>query len=74
MGNLHVTAGTVGAPFIEFPFDPPEWTTERRDYMLTNTIEADVDGWIHLSDEPGLGITLNEEVLKQTASAQATFS
>ena len=74
MGNLHVTAGTVGAPFIEFPFDPPEWTTQRRDYMITNTIEADGEGWIHLSDEPGLGITLNEEVLQQTASAQATFS
>ncbi len=74
MGNLHVTAGTVGAPFIEFPFDPPEWTTERRDYMLTNTIEADSEGWIHLSNEPGLGITLNEEVLRKTASEQATFS
>ena len=74
MGNLHVTAGTVGAPFIEFPFDPPEWTTERRDYMLTNTIEADGEGWIHLSDEPGLGISLNEDVLRKTASDQATFS
>lgn len=74
MGNLHVTAGTVGAPFIEFPFDPPEWTTARRDYMLTNTIEADGEGWIHLSDEPGLGISLNEDVLRKTASAQATFS
>jgi len=74
MGNLHVTAGTVGAPFIEFPFDPPEWTTKRRDYIMTETIEADGEGWIHLSDEPGLGITLNEEVLAKTASAQATFS
>ena len=74
MANLHLTAGTVGAPFIEFPFDPPEWSTARRDYILTETIEADGDGWIHLSDEPGLGITLNEVVLKQTASKQATFS
>jgi L-alanine-DL-glutamate epimerase-like enolase superfamily enzyme len=74
MANLHLTAGTVGAPFIEFPFDPPEWSTARRDYILTETIEADGDGWIHLSDEPGLGITLNEDVLKQTASRQATFS
>jgi L-alanine-DL-glutamate epimerase-like enolase superfamily enzyme len=74
MANLHLTAGTVGAPFIEFPFDPPEWSTARRDYILTETIEADGDGWIHLSDEPGLGITLNEDVLKQTASKQATFS
>ena len=74
MANLHLTAGTVGAPFIEFPFDPPEWSTARRDYILTETIEADGDGWVHLSDEPGLGITLNEDVLKQTASKQATFS
>jgi len=74
MANLHLTAGTVGTPFIEFPFDPPEWSTARRDYILTETIEADGDGWIHLSDEPGLGITLNEDVLKQTASKQATFS
>jgi L-alanine-DL-glutamate epimerase-like enolase superfamily enzyme len=74
MANLHLTAGTVGAPFIEFPFDPPEWSTARRDYILNETIEADGDGWIHLSDEPGLGIALNEDVLKQTASKQATFS
>lgn len=74
MGNLHVTAGTVGAPFIEFPFDPPEWTTKRRDYIMTETIEADDEGWIYLSDEPGLGITLDERVLAKTASAQATFS
>ena len=74
MANLHLTAGTVGAPFIEFPFDPPEWSTARRDYIMTETIEADGEGWIHLSDEPGLGFTLNEDVLRKTASAQATFS
>jgi L-alanine-DL-glutamate epimerase-like enolase superfamily enzyme len=74
VANLHVTAGTVGAPFIEFPFDPPEWTTQRRDYVLANTIEIDDAGWITLSDEPGLGITLNEDVLAATSASQATFS
>ena len=74
MGNLHVTAGTVDTPFIEFPFDPPEWTNERRDYMMKETIEADGEGWIHLSDRPGLGFELNEDVLRATASSQATFS
>ena len=39
-----------------------------------STIETDAEGWIHLSDEPGLGITLNEDVLKQTLASQATFS
>ncbi|MFM9111654.1 MAG: mandelate racemase/muconate lactonizing enzyme family protein [Actinomycetota bacterium] len=74
MGHLHVTAGTVDTPFIEFPFDPPEWTNERRDYMMKETIEADGEGWIHLSDRPGLGFELNEDVLRATASSQATFS
>ncbi len=74
MANLHLTAGTVGAPFIEFPFDPPEWTTARRDFILTETIEADGDGWITLSDRPGLGIELDEDVLARTRTGQATFA
>ena len=35
LANAHLTAGTVDAPFLEFPFDPPEWTTARRDFPLT---------------------------------------
>jgi hypothetical protein len=30
-------------------------------------------GWLELSDEPGLGCTLDDDVLASTASAQATF-
>ena len=63
IANAHLTAGTVGAPFLEFPFDPPEWSTARRDYVLTETIEVDGDGWITLSDRPGLGCTLHEAAL-----------
>ena len=74
MANLHLTAGTVATPFIEFPFDPPEWTTARRDYVLTDTIEADGDGWITLSDRPGLGIELDEAVLARTLTGHATFA
>ena len=74
MANLHLTAGTVATPFIEFPFDPPEWSTARRDYILTDTIEPDGDGWITLSDRPGLGIELDEAVLARTLSGRATFA
>ena len=74
MANLHLTAGTVATPFIEFPFDPPEWSTARRDVILTETIEADGDGWITLSDRPGLGVELDEAVLARTLSGQATFA
>lgn len=74
MANLHLTAGTVGAPFIEFPYDPPEWSLERRDYPLKNVIDVDEAGWITLSDLPGLGIELDEERLAATMSGQATFA
>ena len=42
--------------------------------MLTQTIEPDGDGWIKLSEAPGLGIELDEVVLAKTKSGQATFS
>jgi L-alanine-DL-glutamate epimerase-like enolase superfamily enzyme len=74
MANLHLTAGTVGAPFIEFPYDPPEWSLERRDYSLQNPIDIDEQGWITLSDAPGLGIELNQTILEQSQTGQATFS
>jgi L-alanine-DL-glutamate epimerase-like enolase superfamily enzyme len=73
LANAHLTAGTVGAPFLEFPFDPPEWTTARRDFLLTETVEVDGEGWIALSDRPGLGCTLDEAALARTASGTATF-
>jgi L-alanine-DL-glutamate epimerase-like enolase superfamily enzyme len=74
LANAHLTAGTVGAPFLEYPFDPPEWTPERRDFVLTEPITLDGDGWLTLADRPGLGCTLDEEVLATTASTSAAFS
>jgi L-alanine-DL-glutamate epimerase-like enolase superfamily enzyme len=74
MANLHLTAGTVSAPFIEFPFDPPEWSLTRRDFMLKTPIDIDGEGWITLSDAPGLGLELDEVMLEKTLSGQATFS
>jgi L-alanine-DL-glutamate epimerase-like enolase superfamily enzyme len=74
MANLQLTAGAADAPFIEFPFDPPEWSTARRDYVLTDTIEVDGEGWITLTDRPGLGIELDEDVLASTLTGQATFA
>ena len=30
LANLHVAAGVGGGPYLEFPYDPPGWTPERR--------------------------------------------
>ena len=37
VANAHFTCGVANAPFLEFPFDPPEWSLERRDFMMTET-------------------------------------
>ncbi len=75
LANLHLIAGTVGhegSLWVEWPYDPPEWSIERRDYPLAQHLRA-VDSWIELSDTPGLGCRLNEDLLARTASAVATF-
>ncbi|CAN5737231.1 mandelate racemase/muconate lactonizing enzyme family protein [soil metagenome] len=74
LANAHLAAGTVGAPFLEFPFDPPQWTTARRDFLLTETVEIDGAGWIQLSDRPGLGCSLAPEVLASTATTVTTYT
>lgn len=74
MANIHLTAGSVGAPFLEFPWDPPFWTTARRDFMLTAPIEVDTAGRLACSDAPGLGLVLDEVVLAATLSATTTYT
>jgi L-alanine-DL-glutamate epimerase-like enolase superfamily enzyme len=75
MANLQLAAGTVGhegSVWVEWPYDPPEWSLDRRDYCLEAPLPA-VDGWITLGDEPGLGCRLDEEMLSRTTSERATF-
>jgi L-alanine-DL-glutamate epimerase-like enolase superfamily enzyme len=74
MANLHLCAGTADPPFVEFPFDPPEWTTARRDYPLTQTIEIDGEGWLELPERSGLGIELDEARLAATRADRPTFA
>lgn len=75
LANMHLTAGVVGdvgSQWLEFPYDPPEWSLDRRDYPLRAPIRAE-GGWVTLSELPGLGIELDESMLARTRSAAATF-
>jgi D-galactarolactone cycloisomerase len=60
VANLHVLGATHGA-FLEFPYDPPSFTVEGRDAMLTEPIRIDADGSVGLPQGPGLGIELDIE-------------
>jgi L-alanine-DL-glutamate epimerase-like enolase superfamily enzyme len=73
LANAHLTAGAADAAFLEFPWDPPEWSVERRDFMLTAPVEIDAQGDIVLGPAPGLGIMLDEEKLAATRSDAATI-
>lgn len=64
--NAHLTAGVAAAPFIEFPFDPPDWSLDRRDFLLESPVDIDDNGDLVLSEAPGLGVTLDEERLEAT--------
>ena len=69
LANLHVCAGVGGGPYLEFPYDPPGWTPERRDFMLAEPVAVDADGVVRVPDAPGLGVVLDEEAVSYYAVA-----
>src|SRR5258708_9258839 len=36
--NAQLTAALADPPFLEYPYDPPEWDLDRRDYMLAEPL------------------------------------
>ncbi|HEX5014690.1 MAG TPA: mandelate racemase/muconate lactonizing enzyme family protein [Candidatus Limnocylindrales bacterium] len=68
LANLHVVAGVGGGPFVEFPYDPPGWTPERRDFMLAEPVRVGPDGILRVPDAPGLGAALDEVALRRFAA------
>ncbi|KPL55521.1 isomerase [Prosthecomicrobium hirschii] len=66
VANAHLTCGLADAPFMEFPFDPPEWSLDRRDFPMRAPLTIDADGFVVLSDRPGMGYELDEDRLAAT--------
>ncbi|GAC1636265.1 MAG: mandelate racemase/muconate lactonizing enzyme family protein [Chloroflexota bacterium] len=67
LANLHVSAGVGGGPYFEFPYDPPGWTVERRDFFLAEPVRIDPDGYIPVPTRPGLGAVLDMDAVKRLA-------
>ena len=67
LANLQLAAGVGGGPFLEYPYDPPGWTPERRDFMLAEPLRPDGDGVLAVPDRPGLGVELDEAALRRHA-------
>ncbi len=71
LANLHVCCGVGGGPYLEYPYDPPGWTPERRDFMLAAPLALDGDGCLAIGDAPGLGVALDEEAVAHHAATAA---
>jgi len=68
LANLHVAVGVGGGPFLEFPYDPPGWTPERRDAFLAEPIRPGPDGVLCVPNRPGLGAVLDEAAIRRYAA------
>ena len=66
VANAHLTAGLCDAPFLEFPYDPPEWDVERRDFLMREPLRVDSSGQIVLTEKPGMGFEMAEDRLAAT--------
>lgn len=62
--NLQIMAAVPNCSFCEFPFEPPGWVPEARDFMLTEPFMIDKEGYILVPQKPGLGIELDMERIK----------
>ena len=67
LANLQLAAGVGGGPYFELPFDPPGWTPERRDFMLTEPLLPDDSGRLAIPDRPGLGFELDQDAVERYA-------
>jgi L-alanine-DL-glutamate epimerase-like enolase superfamily enzyme len=67
LANLHVVCGVGGGPYVEYPWDPPGWTPERRDFFLREPVTVDADGYLTIPAAPGLGAEIDEEAVARHA-------
>jgi L-alanine-DL-glutamate epimerase-like enolase superfamily enzyme len=69
LANLHVAAGVGGGPYLEYPYDPPGWTPQRRDFMLAEPVGIDREGRLIVPRQPGLGLELSDEAVRALDAA-----
>jgi len=64
--NIQLMASCPICPYCEFPYEEPGWTPEDRDFMLTEPIRIDKDGFVNVPSGPGLGVELDMKAVEKT--------
>ena len=63
MANVHCAAATQNFLALEnHSLDVPWWSSMAQEYLKVPIVNQ---GWIAVPDRPGLGVTLNEDVIRQ---------
>jgi L-alanine-DL-glutamate epimerase-like enolase superfamily enzyme len=63
MANVHCAAATQNFLALEnHSLDVPWWSSMAQEYLRTPIVNL---GWINVPDRAGLGVTLNEDVIRQ---------
>jgi L-alanine-DL-glutamate epimerase-like enolase superfamily enzyme len=63
MANVHCAAATLNFLALEnHSLDVPWWSSMVQEYTKTPVVNH---GWIEVPDRPGLGVTLNDDVVRQ---------
>ncbi len=63
--NLHVMGACPNCEWAEYPYEPPGWTPQARDFCLKAPITITSDGYIEIPKKPGLGVEINSDAVKE---------
>jgi L-alanine-DL-glutamate epimerase-like enolase superfamily enzyme len=61
--NLQVALSVSNCPYMEYPYDPHSLPVEVNQWMVQEPIRIDREGYLQAPAGPGLGITLNDELI-----------
>ena len=70
--SLHAMAAVDNCPMVEYPYDPPVLTQATTQSFITEPLHIDQDGCIPLPKEPGLGLELDEDKLRNAEVVAVT--
>ncbi len=65
VANLHLALAVSTCPYVEVPYDPPNLSAERRDWLLPAPVEIAPDGTIAPPPGAGLGVTPDFDALER---------
>lgn len=65
LANLHAALAFSTADLLEVPYDPPEWSAQRRDFAMPEPLPIAADGTLAPPPGPGLGVEPEWEALER---------